>query len=470
MNLFSIALSIVTVSFLLLPKQAKADIVMINLNGSTQEVEALRKLTAKNKERLYVIPEDASDDTYDTEDVAGDLLDLARKGVRPRSVVISGHHYQDQYFYGDSGSLFLHKLSAALGPSRAEGSVRAFFDGVQSLYLWGCYSGTLGNTDKLISHIETPFNSLNHIVGFLKKGPLGVTKESGILLERAFDKETLLRRSSPTEKVSVLKTIVGSSRYDLIVHQGDAYFTANESSSRINYQRTCATPAALAKFAADNKTLYKYYNGEASIPADTAGGPLRGAYEDLQEYKYCLKKNNICAANQSGYQYKAIPVETAIRLVYYKKVMANFAYAYASRLQYVHTVLQLYKFKNPDFLLQLGSLDRAVVIQKLADLNEENYRLNYDDENVEKAAAYFFVREVLKDIRRAVYTAGASIPSAWTSSKATTLGYFKVLNDIKGTFARSSTVATCLVEGCREDYPEFSDAPDEIIAPASCVR
>jgi hypothetical protein len=420
-----------------------ADVLLINLNDGTQEVEALKKLTAQNNERLYILPETSGNPEYGTDEFTKDVLRLAAKGVRPRALVLSGHHYEDQFFYGTSGKVVVHKIVESLKLLPASPATNEFFASIQSLYLWGCYTGTLANTDKLVYVQKSPFINAKYLVGFLKKGPLGTTRESGQLLQNALMKESQIRRAAPAEKQALVAGILGKSHYEMMIHDGENFFTNSSFSNRPQYLRTCLTQETYEKFDQATDTFYQYlHNKIGPIPEDTSGGALRQVYQVLQEYGYCFDKNHVELPRTDP-----VPIDRAIRMVFYYNVVKNFARIYREKLVEIQQIFVISKMVGTEFVTRMDKTDRGELIERLNDLDAQNFALYFHELDKANMTHFFLLKAVINDLRKVIYGNPIAIPSNWNEwsedpEKGNKLGgHFNTFHNFQGARAAAAAKA-----------------------------
>jgi hypothetical protein len=434
---------------------ARADIVFVNMNNATQELAAVKAMAQKTGERVYILPDSQSHyqpdngqtekGLYQTPQLTEDIIRLAKSGVRPRSMVFSGHHVEGLYFYGSSGGVHVHRLKQYLEEQPASPETNAFFSSITSLHLWGCYSGTFSNTQKLTSVQDSPFLNLKSIFGFLKKGPLGTSTVSGNLLRDSLTRsEQILRTADRKSKSDILKKVVGSANYDLVVYQGDSIFTKSSVNTREDFIRNCQAPRTYKVLTESVQLINKYNEGLLPIPDSTYESPLRDAYQKLQEYNYCLQMKAIKRPPGEDF----IPVDNVVRLIFYKNIMANFARLYAKPLQYISQKLASKGIEHAEVYTHLADVDRSTLISLHNDIyNQINNNLG-SDENLQTEqglADMLYLRKLIEEVRAVIYPSEEFVPEAWKDPGAVYgSGTFKILGHFPDAWAAANSEAHCI--------------------------
>jgi hypothetical protein len=410
------------------PAVAHADIVFVNLNNATQEISALRALGEQTHERVFILPDANSqyviDDgptknkLYQTPQLTEDLIRLAKAGVRPRAMVFSGHHVENQYFYGSVGSVFVHNIPENLAKYPGSPEVTAFFSGITSLYLWGCYSGTFSNTLKLVNFQESPFSNLKIIFGFLKKGPLGTSVVSGNLLREAVGRsEQILQFGQNQSKLATLKKIMASSKYDLIAYQGDVVFTKTSAATKADILRACQAPSTLRMMSETMPLVLQYDDGLLPIPVNTSESPLRSAYHRLQEFNYCWQLNLV----PESIAKRAIPIDSVVSLIFYRNIVTNFARLYASQLRGVSERLAKYGIEHADIYTRLPQIERGELIKLHDDVNKQiikKFSVNGEPQSETDEAKMIYLQNLIKEITYVIHPNEDFVPEEWKEENA----------------------------------------------------
>ncbi|MGZ3746413.1 MAG: hypothetical protein ACXWRE_03625 [Pseudobdellovibrionaceae bacterium] len=408
-------------------KKAHADIVFVNMNGSISEIPAVQETANALGERLYVLPS-TNAPGYNTKQLAQDLVRLAKLGVRPRALIISGHHVKDQGYFGTNGEVSLLQLARLLsssGDSETSSQVQSFFAGLHSLYLWGCYTGTLNNVTLLVSPGNAPFANIQYIVGFADKAPISSNADSGRTLGQMLRLEPQLRSVSGGQLPQLIRSV--STQYDFIIHRGQSFATRDGFSQVDRFIEACQSEESNKGLLEAVLLVWKYYWNEIGpLPEDPGKGPLREAYRHLQKNNFCLQ---MAAVNL--YQVEEIPpLSTVIRLLYYKNVVKNFSRIYASQLDYAKRELEALGLQNVGFLTQLEQTERGAAIQKLQEFHDSlksTFPLYQSD--IEQRASYLYYYRMLEDVEGVIYPSEEDVPQSWIEPNATERAWFRVLDD-----------------------------------------
>jgi hypothetical protein len=210
------------------------------------------------------------------------LKELAQEGVKPQSLIMSGHNGGSDI----SGVMGLVEKQEVLSDMndvyKDQPELLSEFN---SLLLWGCWTNTM---DKTTAHkLEMP--SLDVIAGFHGMGPLNIYEASPTLMKSVLLKEDQMARASgPTSLKRVIDgldnvhyTLAGI--YTDLSCGGEYYYHRTGDSNR--------TTTHFGEFKADvdcydlNETLRpkaqqinSYMSGSEPVPEDNSSSPLRAIY------------------------------------------------------------------------------------------------------------------------------------------------------------------------------------------------
>lgn len=428
-----LGLFIVIAVSLAAPKEANADLIFLNMNGSTTEIPAAQDVANQLGEKLYVLPS-TNTPGYETQQLSQDLVRLAKLGVRPRAMIVSGHHVKNQGYFGKNGEVSLHFIGNYI--SREDNDVAAFFASLQSLYLWGCYTGTLTNVDRLLVGYNTPFLNTKYVVGFADKAPLSTVPASGQVLREILLREGQLRAASPAKMSELVKQISASygDKYDFIVHKGKAFLTKDGYSEVHNFIESCQSPESRERLLQSVLLVWKYYWNEIGpLPEETGKGPLREAYRHLQRNDFCVQMGAV----QLSQVEEIPPVSTVIRLIYYKHIVQNFARVYGTALQYAQSEMNSLGLTDIEFITKLPQTERGVAIKNLERLHKELKKVlpGYKSD-VEQRSRYLYFNSMINDIESVIYPSEDYVPQSWIDPSAKERAWFPVLNDFTKAQAR----------------------------------
>jgi hypothetical protein len=418
-------------SVLALPA-ARADIIFLNTNGGATEIPAVQAVAQQTGEQVYVIPKNpvADANSYSTPEFYKELLELARRGVRPRAMIVSGHHVRNEGFWGKLGQVSIYYFTR-LAPKPNEPDyqqVQEFFGGIQSVYLWGCYTGNLTNVYRLLDGSNDLFRKLKYVVGFGEKGPLNTDPLSGRMLKDVLQKESQLRAGAFEQTLQILTTVPAYQQRDLMIHRGSTYITPAGIMSQADYLKSCSDPIRTQIFNTSIQNVWDYYwNQKAAIPADTSKIDLRTAYVELQRYYFCVEKDQAPDVKNK----KNVPtLSMTLRLIYFKNIFRNFLDLYAPYLEFTQKELQKYGIQDVDYLTQMGSLDRPAISQKL----ESTHALisaRFAGDQPQNKALRIYLKTMIADIMEVVYVNETLVPSTWIEPGAKDFTSFDTLGNFE---------------------------------------
>lgn len=411
---------------LALASVANADIVFINMNGSVTEIPAVQDAANRLGEKLYVLPA-TNTPGYKTVQLTQDLVRLAKLGVRPRAMVISGHHVKNQGYFGSNGEVSLHRVASLLPYDDPETlpQVQSFFASLQALYLWGCYTGTLTNVDRLLLGDNSVFVNTKYVVGFADKAPISTNADSGKTLRQMLLLESQFRSVSGEQIPSLIKSV--SSQYDFIIHRGQSFATQDGFSRVDRFLESCQSEESKKSILQAVLLVWKYYWNEVGpIPEDPGKSPLREAYRQLQRNNFCLQMGAV-QFHQVG---EIPPLSTVIRLIHYKNVVKNFNRLYAPALSRAQKELQTLGFENVDLITQLEQTERGLAMKKFEEMHKslKSFFPKFQSDPEERTN-YLYFNRMLNDFESVLYPSEDYIPQSWIEPNASAMSWFMILND-----------------------------------------
>jgi hypothetical protein len=390
----------------LLSLNARADIMFLDLNNNPLEIAAAKRAADKRGERLLVYPqvnkeqaaliasyrqrlevlqrdyEAATTDadrerlrteyrnvdeerrtkvqevTFGPEQLKTVLGQLSADGTKLSSVIISGHDGNND-FSGSQGYMYASSFNEAFAqyPELA--------DGVESLFLAGCYTVKPGTLEY---QFQDTFKNLNVIAGYDDAAPLGdkpaghqyienfLTRESNL---EGLEGESAIRR----EVRKIIPSALGTNASMCL--EGSIYVERDQFMDMSEAWKNCDENAQKVRDGAEmfncyaNAGSFDYglgiYTGQSpqqngeepssprggspptvpqstsarscdNPPEDTRNGELRAYYNVMQEIAPCKYK--------PGFEWRDFPdPERMIRLIYHKKVAKAFSRAFASDLK-----------------------------------------------------------------------------------------------------------------------------------------
>lgn len=383
---------------LLLSSQAFADVLFFDLNGNEAEVEAARRGAAKRGEKLIVLPEvepsvksrlkemqkqfqkfQAAYSAKCMNIASGDCEEMSKKGMKieaelgaflgkiPRinrdnlkdqlakfqgknisALVISGHDGNGN-FSGDFGGFSDQGLKAVFD------QVKPLGDNIRSLYLWGCYTSTIGSVD---FHWKKAFPNVEMIAGFDGRAPLGDKKGSSSYLEDALVKEKQLTQQKDAKSLQkVFKSLKDVNAMYSSVCVGDNIVNNKRAISISQAKELCAklkTSPEKASF----QCYKKAEKGCENPPQNTSQSPLRTYYNFLQDHKHCREIPN------SEFD----SPDTVISLIFFDQVKKNFARLKKDELKDMDQVMKTLGIPDDLSLSNIEKLNRAEIIEKIEKL------------------------------------------------------------------------------------------------------
>jgi len=440
------ALSFMTALLTWIP-QAQADIVFINLNGGATEIPAVQSVAAQMGERVYVLPKKGPGqyNDYETTQLTSKLIELAKQGVRPRALIVSGHHSKNEGFWGTNGEASLYYIGKILPKEGQEGYQEAhdFFASLQSLYLWGCYTGQLGNAYRLLNGENAAFPNTKYVVGFGEKGPLNTDPLSGRMLKELLLKESQLRAATAEQTFALLKTIPSYQQRDLLIHKGSTFFSQAGAISQEQFVRSCSEESRKEALKKSIQLIWDYYwNRVGPLPDNTAKSDLRSAYEDLQRNNFCFKMGAVDLSKHFG----EVPVPSnVVRLIFYKTVIKNFAHLYANHLSYAEKELAAHGITQLEFLPYIDQVERGEVMRRLEEAHRQVAEKYKSKTSPQARANYIYLNGVLDDIEEVVYPNGEYIPLRWIEPNSTdwaSLSHFSQFEKAKAAANEKAGVVT----------------------------
>ncbi|MBK9323947.1 MAG: hypothetical protein IPM97_13560 [Bdellovibrionaceae bacterium] len=410
--------------------QVKADIIFINLNGSATEIPAIQSVAAQMGERVYILPQKGPGEytsQYETIQLTTELVELAKQGVRPRALVVSGHHSKNEGFWGTNGEASLYYIGKILPKQGEEGyqEAREFFASLQSVYLWGCYTGQLGHVYRLLNGENAAFPNTKYVVGFGEKGPLNTDPLSGRMLKDVLLKESQLRNGTTEQTYTLLKTIPSYQQRDLLIHKGTTFVSKIGAMTQEQFIRSCADSSRKEVLKNSIQLIWDYYwNRIGPIPENTSKSELREAYENLQRNSYCIKMGAVDLSKHFG---EVPSPSNVIRLIFYKNIIRNFSRLYAEHLSYTEKELAAHGISNLGFLTEIDQTDRGEVMSKIQEAHRQIADKYKSKTNPEARAKFLYLNGILDDIEEVVYPNGQYVPLRWidpVSNEFTDFSFF----------------------------------------------
>jgi hypothetical protein len=360
-----------TAFLITLPHSARADILMIDLNGSSDEIAAAKKAALDRHEKLIVIPvrTDEQEVYYQKIHQIEFQIDALRDAVyRPKpntsaaqlklatekynalsaesdalktkypslnfnydslkasldtfsknkekfeTVIMSGHHGSE--YFGLLGSISMNDFSNAF---------RAYPDlqtSVKSVFAWGCYSATAAES----LNWESFLPNLKLVGGFDGSAP-----GSGKLADTEYLHDILSRDQGLQKTVSEAHANTEIDAFSKQLHSLQGFNSSNGSACNrevcVGMNSKLVDLKNLGK-SCDQKGL-DLLNDENDatrddVYCDTSASPLREFYNHARLYEHCASENP---------KYALIDANQIFRHLFLKNIWSNFQLYYANELK-----------------------------------------------------------------------------------------------------------------------------------------
>lgn len=241
-----------------------------------------RDLYSKFSDSKKELTNDPNYKKVTNESVKEALRSLAEEGVKPQSVIMSGHNGGSD-ISGTMGQV--NKQTVLSDMNEVYSNNPDLLQEFNSLLLWGCWTNTM---DKTTAHkLEMP--SLDVIAGFHGMGPLSIYSASPTLLKSVLLKEDQMSSASSSRR---LKSVIDS--LDNVHHTLAGIYTDLSCGGEYYYHRTgnsSRTQTHFGEFKADvncwdleetlrpkAQLINRYMSGEEAVPEDNRDSPLRAIY------------------------------------------------------------------------------------------------------------------------------------------------------------------------------------------------
>ncbi len=400
--------------------QARADILMIDLHLSNDEVAAAREAAQDRGEKLVVVPVVSTEirrqlgdlsfralraenrekegakklkaakaaDPVDPAEVRrltqrekelkADLTDLEnQKSAIEKKLPNVGSDMIRKAIQGIEASH--HTLTSLIISGHSNGlefwgdewevtrqQIKGILDGLpaskkslRSVFLWGCYSAERGD----IEWWKSAFPRLQVILGFSDVAPGAGSDASPNLLRDALGREADMARTTDIKSASrVFKSLDDVEETNAAAAINSCYFGTHFAPIRLDSVADCpGAEDALRKGFAVFSSCFAATSRCPDPPRETHGSDLRQYYTDYLEYAHCR--------TQSRYVEGLPPRERVLALIFFANVRGNFALYYKSQIEAANAYLAKHGgLKFPD----LGAKDatRTTILHQLNELRE----------------------------------------------------------------------------------------------------
>ncbi len=435
MKLLSGLLFIIMTNF----NTAYADILFLDLNNSSKEIEAAKKAAKQRGEKLIVFPDKPIGFSTDIDqDLNQKLTELKSKNQQSKisAMIISGHD-GNGHFTGSNGSMSYSAFTNILG------SHPELKESVKSLYLWGCYTATPGS---IINNWKPTFKNLDVIIGYDGSAPANDKLAGHNYLTDALVKE---KRMTNAKTDKELKSVFNSLAHVKNVHasmcKGDTYLSNKKMASLQKLKEQCNETEA-DKWG-DVFQCYMY--GEkpkppenqdldcTDIPTNTSNGKLRDMYNYLQDTAHC---DDLITTTRGRDR------EQVIRLIFYKKVLKNYFVSNKECIDEINSSLSASGSTQKIDPQEWPNLKRSEILKKSSDISKEIYNINNPatDQDVNKFTAKSIDSIIQKETARSCISqigvlndlVPGFIPFSWVEDNSKEKSSFEEVGKMKKAYER----------------------------------
>lgn len=398
---------------LCLSQVAYADILFIDMNNSSKEIQAAEKAATTRGEKLIVLPRLSLDDQKELAKISkelqieksklrklgcaaseeemesmdnipedcnnryGRLYDLEKQkekitqknflnknnlskeikaiknsGVKLTSLILSGHD-GNGHFFGENADLSEETIEEAFKKNPPMGN------NIRSLMLWGCYTANLssltGNWKKMLPNVEM-------IAGFDGVAPAGSKPGSATYLEDALTQEKRLTEIKDRKTLEKnFKALRNVPTMNAAICIGDSFVSHKASLSLSEMYKICDS-TDFQKI----KDVYNCYKNAttpacANPPANTGNSELRAIYNKLQDTRHCLEVKP---------QPDLPTTDQVIRLIFFGNVKANYVKNALNDLKALDELLKKLGAPAGLTLSDMGKLTRAELLARFTKINQ----------------------------------------------------------------------------------------------------
>ncbi len=387
-----------------LATSAGANVLFLDMNNSPKEIEAAQQAAKKSKRQLVVYPEvpdsvrtkitnadqkiaklirtrDKKCKKMDSdfcknlnEEIGTNLKgreELAKPykiskeglteflkkqkaaGMAFPSLVISGHDGTGS-FSGHFGRLGDLELANILNDSEMANDVR-------TIHLWGCYTTSPGS---LMLNWKKHFPNISLFTGYDGRAPLNDKPAGWQYLKGVLEREPALLEAENARKLqAMLKKIPGANQVTAAIYSCEDYATLTDS---YNFRDMGPKCEKLKQEIIESEHIYSCYlkassDECANPPENTGRSPLRSFYELTQ-------KAVACKDFSEDPIFRNLSRDQAIRLIFFREVINNFARIYAAETAEANEILRSLGAPSHLLLEDIPHLSRKEILEKLEGL------------------------------------------------------------------------------------------------------
>ena len=298
------------------PVDKKRKVVFVAINYGPAEIQTAKRAACDRGEDFVLVMPSNSDKPIDA--LIKEFEKIKKLGGKPSSLIISGHSGGGQFF-GETGNLSRSEIIGLFTEKFPE-----FREGLESLYLLGCYTGVKYEIFSWIGRLP----NLKFIAGYDGSAPLA-TRSSGLnYLQDLMKQERTLSQQRNASNLNRTLGLVRSieALNSAIYVKTDAcketdetsyYFTSHsKNDARLSVLNLKDCPQRLKIIQDSVQQVVKYYDGEVPLPEDSARGPLRTIYNGFRQGHHCISEGDV----------DSIPTpDQVMALLFYGAYSKNFA-------------------------------------------------------------------------------------------------------------------------------------------------
>ena len=273
---------------------------------------------------------------------------LAQQNVAIRAVAVSGHDGGGS-MHGDLGGIDKNQFAALM--HEAYQGKPELENQLSSVLMWGCYTSTPSE----VMAWRSEFPHLKILAGFYDSGPSNERPASFELMKDLLIKAGVM--GNACDAASLRQKIRGLTHIPLtfaamsITNKcGQEYYYSRTDDSadfdsvkiKENFSRfeaSCDNASSEEILDGLSENTYKFYRGEAAIPADTGHSALRMIYSTARHMQHCIPEESVMSPDRLGL------------LLFYRGVKENFMKHFGEALALVQQDLDKLKewAKNPQW-------------------------------------------------------------------------------------------------------------------------
>lgn len=256
------------------------------------------------------------------------MAQVADKTIQ--KVFISGHH-SHLNFAGKVGEIRSDQLSKIL----LANELHHFRNGVEVLYLFGCYTVT----PYTVSFWAKVFPNVRLILGYGDRSPYNYTRVNATVIEKIFDAELDLLQGQMSSAKNLM-TILGKSGVSLSIalKVDSLYKILSLENGKLLTQdleatiKTCSSQKTIDKINSLKEIFTCYLNANEDcrdVPQSTSSSVLRTAYSQFTRLNHCVEDDSTLLAG-----------EEIIRMIYFHQILKHYRKFFKDELLRVSEIIK----------------------------------------------------------------------------------------------------------------------------------